>query len=126
MAFTQVESPDEFSDASLYSGRPLTCMGLFVVQHQKGRQPDGATSLSIIKAGEQISARIGDALLGFFLDRCCRLCWELKYRSLLTVAKHRQQDDAPVRKFKRIMVRPRLFLVDLTKDGHCRTDGQFS
>jgi hypothetical protein len=52
---------------------------------KKGRQPDGATSLSIIEAGEQISARIGDALLGLFLGRSCRLGWELKHRCFLTV-----------------------------------------
>jgi hypothetical protein len=104
----------------------LRAWGFLLFNVKEGGSQMERPPSSIIEAGEQISARIGDALLGLFLGRCCRLRWELKHGCLLTVAKHRQQDDAPVRKFKRIMVRPRLLLVDLTKDGHCLIDGQFS
>ena len=44
----------------------------------------------------------------------------------LTVAKRGQQDDAPIWEFERVMVRSRLFLVDLSKDCDCLTNGQFS
>ena len=75
---------------------------------------------------QRISAGKGNALLRLFLGRSCGLGRKLKYRCFLTVAEHGQQDDAPIRKFERIMMHPRLFLVDLAKDCQCLTDGQFS
>jgi hypothetical protein len=51
--------------------------------------------------------------LSFFLGGSCRLRWKLKDRCFLTVAKRGQQDDAPIWEFERVMMRSRLFLVDL-------------
>jgi hypothetical protein len=44
----------------------------------------------------------------------------------LTVAKRGQQDDAPIWEFERVMMRSRLFLVDLSTDCDCLTNCQFS
>jgi hypothetical protein len=61
--------------------------------------------------------------LSFFLGGSCRLRWKLKNRCFLTVAKIGQQDDAPIWEFERVMMRSRLFLVDLSKDCDCLTNG---
>jgi hypothetical protein len=57
-----------------------------------------------------------DAFLCLFFSRGCWLRRELKYRCFLTIAKHGQQDDTPIGEFERVMMRPLLVLVDLTKD----------
>ena len=66
----------------------------------------------------ELSVYVGDALLGicFGSDRWLR--GQLKHRCLLTFAQFCQENNAPIRKFERIMMRPRLVLIYLSED--CR------
>src|SRR5262245_54689473 len=62
-------------------------------------------------------ANVSGALLGDGLGCALWLGRELKHRYCLILVQHRQQLYATVRKFNRIVVRSRLVLVDLPKDG---------
>src|SRR5262245_26463910 len=59
---------------------------------------------------------VGDALLGLRLGCSLRLSGKLQHGCLLTLDEFGQQDGLPIRKFERVMVHPRLVLVDLPKD----------
>jgi hypothetical protein len=60
-----------------------------------------------------------DAFLGFGFRRSHWLRWQLKYRCFLTATQLCQENDAPIRKFERIMVCPLLVLIYLSED--CRS-----
>jgi Bacterial AMP nucleoside phosphorylase N-terminus len=66
----------------------------------------------------QMSAHVGDALLGIRLGHGRWLRRQLKHCCRLTLAQERQQHDPSIRKFERIVMCGRLVLVDLSKD--CR------
>ena len=66
----------------------------------------------------ELSAHVVEALLGIDLGRGRWLRRQLKHRRLLTLTSLRQENNAPIRKFERIMVHPRIVLVHLSKD--CR------
>ena len=55
--------------------------------------------------------------LGFDFRRCNRLRQKLKHRCFLTPQQVSQQHHSPVGKFQGIMMRSRVVLVDLPKDG---------
>src|SRR5262249_44397306 len=59
---------------------------------------------------------VSDALLSLRLGCSRRLRGKLQHGCLLTLDEFRQQDRLPIRKFERVMVHPRLVLVDLPKD----------
>src|SRR5262249_11712038 len=59
---------------------------------------------------------VGDALLSLRLGCGRRLRGKLQHGCLLTLDELGQQDGLPIRKFERVMVHPRLVLVDLPKD----------
>src|SRR5215470_296710 len=74
---------------------------------------------------------VSDALLSLRLGCGRRLRGKLQHGCLLTLDEFGQQDGLPIRKFERIMVHPRLVLVDLPKDrrlvGHpARTQAEES
>src|SRR5271170_1316075 len=73
---------------------------------------------------QQVSANPSDAFLCPFFGHGCRLGRELKYRCVLTITEHSQQDDASVREFERIVMGMRPVFIDLAKDRHGLTDGQ--
>ena len=60
------------------------------------------------QVGPQLSAHVGDALLGIRLNRCRRLRRQLKHRCRLSLAQNRQQHDPPIGKFERIVMCSRL------------------
>jgi hypothetical protein len=64
------------------------------------------------------SAYVGDALLGIGFGRGRWLRWQLKHRCLLTLTQCCQENNAPIRKFERIVVLHRFVLIHLTED--CR------
>ena len=66
----------------------------------------------------QLSAHVGDALLGIRIGRCRRLSRQLQHGCRLILAQDRQQRGPPIRKFERVMMCGRSVLVDLSKD--CR------
>jgi hypothetical protein len=66
----------------------------------------------------QTSAYVGDALLGIGFGRGRWLRWQLKHRCLLTLTQCCQENNAPIRKFERIVVLHRFVLIHLTED--CR------
>jgi hypothetical protein len=66
----------------------------------------------------QLSAYLSDALLGICFSRARRLRWQLKHRCLLTLTQCCQENNPPIRKFKRIVVLHRFVLVHLSED--CR------
>jgi hypothetical protein len=55
--------------------------------------------------------------LGFDFGCCNRLRRKLEHRCFLTFPQVSQQDHLPIGKFQRIMMRSRVVLVDLPKDG---------
>jgi hypothetical protein len=65
-----------------------------------------------------VSAHGGKAFLGFCFRHSHWLRRQLKYRCLLTAAQLCQENDAPIRKFERIMVRPLDVLIYLSEN--CR------
>jgi hypothetical protein len=102
-----------------------TCLRQLIARgHLERGRPTRATSPWQQRPAD--SAGIGNALLSFLLGGSCRLRRKLKDRCFLTVAKHGQQDDAPIWEFERVVMRSRLLLVDLSKDCDCLTNGQFS
>ena len=64
----------------------------------------------------ELSARVGDALLGIRLGRSRWLRWQLKHCCRLTFAQVREQHGPPIWKFERIVMCGHLVLVDLSKD----------
>ena len=70
----------------------------------------------------QLSAYVGDALLGMRLGRGRWLRRQLKHGCRLTLAQGRQQHGPPIRKFERIVMGGRLLLVDLSKDRRLVVD----
>jgi hypothetical protein len=71
------------------------------------------------KAPCEGSADVDRPLLSYRLGGSVWLGGQLKNRSLLTLTNECQQQDLAVWKFQRIVMRHRLFFVDLPKDG-CR------
>jgi hypothetical protein len=65
-----------------------------------------------------VSAHGGKTFLGFCFRQSHWLRRQLKYGCLLTAAQLCQEDNAPIRKFERIMVRPLGVLIYLSED--CR------
>ena len=63
------------------------------------------------------STDVSNPFLGFYFSRGDRLRWKLEHRCFLTLQQISQQDHLPIRKFQRIMMRSRVVLVDLPKDG---------
>jgi hypothetical protein len=55
--------------------------------------------------------------LVFHFGRCNMVCRKLEHRCFLTLPQISQQDHLPIGKFQRIMMRSRVVLVDLPKDG---------
>jgi len=70
-------------------------------------QPSGASS---------VSAHVGEAFLGVCFRRCRWLGRQLEYRCFLTATQLCQENNAPIRKFQRIMVRKLLVLIYLSED----------
>jgi hypothetical protein len=65
-----------------------------------------------------VSAYVGDALLGVCFRHSRWLRRQLKDRCFLTATQLCQQNNAPIRKFERIVVLPLLVLIYLSED--CR------
>ena len=76
------------------------------------------TENQIVVVSHSVSAYVGEAFLGVCFRRSCWLRRQLKYRCLLTTTQLCQQNNAPIRKFERIMVRPLLVLIHLSEE--CR------
>ena len=67
---------------------------------------------------QSILAHRGEAFLSFCFRHSHWLRRQLKHRRLLTATQLGQENNAPIRKFERIMVRPLLVLIYLSED--CR------
>ena len=67
---------------------------------------------------QSILAHRGEAFLSFCFRHRHWLRRQLKHRRLLTATQLGQENNAPIRKFERIMVRPLLVLIYLSED--CR------
>jgi hypothetical protein len=65
---------------------------------------------------DDFSAHRIEAFLSFGFRDSHWLRGQLKYRRLLTATQLCQENNAPIRKFERIMVRPLLVLIDLSED----------
>ena len=70
------------------------------------------------------STDVRNPFLGFYFRRRNRLRRKLEHRCFLTLQQVSQQHHLPIRKFQRIMMRLRVVLVDLPKDG-CRVIEHF-
>ena len=70
----------------------------------------------------QLSAHIGDALLGVRLSRGRWLRRQLQHCCRLTLAQQCQQHGPPIRKFERIVMCGHFVLVDLSKDSRLVVD----
>src|SRR5262249_19069507 len=90
-----------------------------VVQTAKKAAPPGSGPLHLLRRSpcrEDYLPDVGDAVLGLRLGCSLRLRGKLQHGCLLTLDEFGQQDGLPIRKFERVMVHPRLVLVDLPKD----------
>jgi hypothetical protein len=65
---------------------------------------------------DDFSAHRIEAFLSFGFRDSHWLRGQLKYRRLLTATQLCQENNAPIRKFERIMVRPLLVLIYLSED----------
>src|SRR5262245_43795649 len=83
---------------------------------QQKRPPRGGAAPSPSAVRRALLPDVGDALLGLRLGCSCRLRGKLQDCRLLTLDEFRQQDGLPIRKLERVMMHPRLVLVDLPKD----------
>ena len=63
------------------------------------------------------SADVGDSLLGFRFRRVSGLRRKLQHCRFLAFHQIGQKHHFPIRELQRIMMRPRLFLVDLPEDS---------
>jgi hypothetical protein len=63
------------------------------------------------------STDVSNPFLRLYFSRGNRLCRKLEHRCFLTLQQVSQQHHLPVGKFQRIMMRSRVVLVDLPKDG---------
>jgi hypothetical protein len=63
------------------------------------------------------SADMRDPFLGLCLVGCERLCRKLKHSRFLAFDQLCQEDELPVWKFQRVMMRSRFILVDLPENG---------
>jgi hypothetical protein len=68
------------------------------------------------------STDVSNPFLGFYFSRGDELRWKLEHRCFLTLPQISQQDHLPIGKFQRIMMRSRVALVDLPKDGRRVSD----
>ena len=73
----------------------------------------------INRSCRKLSAYVGDALLGICFGRGHWLRRQLKHRCFLTLAQFCQENNAPIRKFERIMVLHRFVLIHLSEDCSC-------
>jgi hypothetical protein len=78
---------------------------MFSSESQKGRSLGSGFDAFRIRRAYQLSGCIGRALLYFFLCHRCRPRRKLEHRCPLTLTELRQENNVPVRKFERIVVR---------------------
>ena len=78
-----------------------------------------ARAACIDRSCRKLSAYVSDALLGICFGRGHWLRRQLKHRCFLTLTQFCQENNAPIRKFERIMVLHRLVLIHLSED--CRS-----
>src|SRR5262245_31015676 len=89
-----------------------------VIQTAKKGRPAEERPLHLLAAVVRrvLLPDVSDALLSLRLGCGRRLRGKLQHGCLLTLDEFGQQDGLPIRKFERVMVHPRLVLVDLPKD----------
>src|SRR5262245_56103936 len=89
-----------------------------VIQTAKKSRPAEERPLHLLAAVVRrvLLPDVSDALLSLRLGCGRRLRGKLQHGCLLTLDEFGQQDGLPIRKFERVMVHPRLVLVDLPKD----------
>jgi hypothetical protein len=80
-------------------------------------QKEAASSMKRPKETLCNSTDVSNPFLGFYFSRGDGLRWKLEHRCFLTLPQISQQDHLPIGKFQRIMMRSRVVLVDLPKDG---------
>ena len=82
-------------------------------------QKEAASSMKRPKETLCNSTDVSNPFLGFYFSRGDGLRRKLEHRCFLTFKQVGQQHDLALRKFQRIVMRSRVVLVDLPKDG-CR------
>ena len=87
-----------------------------VIQTAAHRLPLFATGLGALVRSARNSAYVDDAFLSICFYRGCRPRRQLKHRRRLTLTQSCQENNAPVRKFERIMVFHRFVLIHLSED----------
>src|SRR6266511_4041093 len=103
------------SVAGTHCPRPLAVQGK--ANGIKGRSAgSGPSPFTLPFLRRRISADVGDALLGLRLGRGRGLRGKLQHGCLLTFDEFGQENGLPIRKLERIVVHPRLVLVDLPED----------
>jgi hypothetical protein len=80
-------------------------------------QKEAASSMKRPKETLCNSTDVSHSFLGLYIRRCNRLRRKLENRCYLALQQVSQQHHSPVGKFQRIMMRSRVVLVDLPKDG---------
>jgi hypothetical protein len=85
-------------------------------QAEEAEPPVMPTAPGFISDNRRASAHVRDALLGCFLGWRFWLCRKLKHRCLLTLEYVCQENTGAIRKFERVVMHPRLVLVDLPED----------
>ena len=86
-------------------------------------QKEAASSMKRPKETVCKSTDVSNPFLGFDFRRCNRLHRKLKHRRFLPFEQVGQQYHLAVRKFQRIVMRSRVVLVDLPKDGRRVIEG---